>query len=203
MAETGGRRGAARAGRRQEIIEVALDLFCQRGYDGTTLRQIGERLGFTVAALYYYFQAKDDLLAAVAEPYLDALEAVIVAAEADKPLDARRGRRVLEAYLDLLLANTKRTQFLEQDLAVQAGPVGARLAELTERLNRSLAGPDAQPSDLVRAAAALGSLRRPVRRLPQLDLDEFRTQLLDQAVSLLYRPSSSRKHTRRPRPASS
>lgn len=165
---------------------MALDLFCQRGYEGTSLRQIADRMGFSVAALYYYFRAKSELLSLLAQPYLDELEAVIAEAEAQSPLHARGGAKVLDRYLDVLLANPRLTRFLEQDLAVQAQPDGVRLDRLTERLRTSLAGPDAQPSDLVRASAALGALRRPVLRLRELDLLALREQILDQSLRLLY-----------------
>lgn len=72
---------------------MALDLFCQRGYEGTSLRQIADRMGFSVAALYYYFRAKSELLSLLAQPYLDELEAVIAEAEAQSPLHARGGPR--------------------------------------------------------------------------------------------------------------
>ena len=43
---------------RERILDVALDLFIEQGYDKTSLRQIAEPLGFTQAAIYYHFAAK-------------------------------------------------------------------------------------------------------------------------------------------------
>ncbi|MFZ0251662.1 MAG: TetR/AcrR family transcriptional regulator, partial [Acidimicrobiales bacterium] len=50
---------------RQRILDVALDLFTEQGYDGTSLRQIAEQLGVTKAALYYHFESKEDILMAL------------------------------------------------------------------------------------------------------------------------------------------
>jgi AcrR family transcriptional regulator len=50
---------------RQRILDVALDLFTEQGFDGTSLRQIAEQLGVTKAALYYHFESKDDILMAL------------------------------------------------------------------------------------------------------------------------------------------
>jgi AcrR family transcriptional regulator len=50
---------------RQRILDVALDLFTEQGFDATSLRQIAERLGVTKAAIYYYFESKDDILLAL------------------------------------------------------------------------------------------------------------------------------------------
>jgi AcrR family transcriptional regulator len=53
---------------RAEILEVATELFTDRGYDGTSLREISGRLGITKAALYYHFRSKDEILRALIEP---------------------------------------------------------------------------------------------------------------------------------------
>ena len=51
---------------RRRILDVALELFASQGYDRTSLREISERLGFSKAALYYHFRAKEDILRALA-----------------------------------------------------------------------------------------------------------------------------------------
>ena len=50
---------------RERILDVALDLFLEQGYDGTSLREIAERLGVTKAALYYHFPSKEDIFRAL------------------------------------------------------------------------------------------------------------------------------------------
>jgi AcrR family transcriptional regulator len=55
----------AKSDTRQRILDVALDLFTEQGYDGTSLREIAEQLGVTKAALYYHFESKEDILMAL------------------------------------------------------------------------------------------------------------------------------------------
>jgi AcrR family transcriptional regulator len=50
---------------RDRILDAALDLFIEKGYDKTSLREIAEQLGFTKAALYYHFESKADILMAL------------------------------------------------------------------------------------------------------------------------------------------
>ena len=57
--------GVPVSGTRERILDVALDLFVEQGFDKTSLREIAERLGVTKAALYYHFQGKDDILMAL------------------------------------------------------------------------------------------------------------------------------------------
>ncbi|HUA95009.1 MAG TPA: helix-turn-helix domain-containing protein, partial [Acidimicrobiales bacterium] len=52
-------------GTRERILDVALDLFIEKGFDKTSLREIAERLGFSKAALYYHFASKGDIFMAL------------------------------------------------------------------------------------------------------------------------------------------
>src|ERR1700685_3312054 len=47
---------------RERILDSALELFTEQGYEKTSLRDIAERLGTTKAALYYHFERKQDIL---------------------------------------------------------------------------------------------------------------------------------------------
>src|SRR5579875_1139958 len=47
---------------RERILDIALELFTEQGYDKTSLRDISERLGTTKAALYYHFKSKAAIL---------------------------------------------------------------------------------------------------------------------------------------------
>ncbi len=50
---------------RERILDTALELFIEEGYDKTSLRELAERLGVTKAALYYHFKSKADILLAL------------------------------------------------------------------------------------------------------------------------------------------
>ncbi|MGI3779416.1 MAG: TetR/AcrR family transcriptional regulator [Janthinobacterium lividum] len=64
-------RGPYRKGvqRRQEIVRAAAQVFAERGYNGGSLRSIGERVGLSSASLVQYFGTKERLLAAVLEEW--------------------------------------------------------------------------------------------------------------------------------------
>ena len=47
---------------RDRILDIALELFTERGYDKTSIRDIAERLGTTKAARFYHFKSKADIL---------------------------------------------------------------------------------------------------------------------------------------------
>lgn len=145
---------------REEILATALALFTAQGYDGTSLRQIADRLGFTKAALYYHFPAKEHLAIELTRPWLDAISNLVTldnehsrASEEDD--DARR-IRLLSDYADIFIAHHGVLQFLSQDVAAMRNPdVGKRARALILALQDALAGPEADEADRIRVACAL------------------------------------------------
>lgn len=55
------------AQRRAEIVEVATDLFIERGFHKTSIREIARACPFNLAALYMYVSSKADILYLVAQ----------------------------------------------------------------------------------------------------------------------------------------
>lgn len=51
--------------RRAHIVAAAREAFVERGLDGTSLREIARRAGYTPGALYSYFPSKEELYAAL------------------------------------------------------------------------------------------------------------------------------------------
>lgn len=72
----GRHRGTERGdSRRQELLQVASELFAEHGYRDTSIADIAQRVGITQQALLYYFGSKPALLDAV----IDARDGAAVA----------------------------------------------------------------------------------------------------------------------------
>ena len=68
-------------GRVEEVVEVALRLFLERGYDNTPMSLLAKRLGLTKAGIYHHFASKEDLLFLVHQTAMErGLEPVFDAA---------------------------------------------------------------------------------------------------------------------------
>lgn len=52
---------------RERILDVALEIAAERGYDGTTMALVTERSGLPASSVYWHFKNKDALLAEVLE----------------------------------------------------------------------------------------------------------------------------------------
>jgi AcrR family transcriptional regulator len=58
---------------RAQIVEVALDLFRERGFERTTMRGIAAGAGVSLGSAYYYFESKEDLVMAFYERAIEAM----------------------------------------------------------------------------------------------------------------------------------
>jgi AcrR family transcriptional regulator len=77
--------------KRNEIVQIAAELFQKHGYDRCSMAALSERLGGSKATLYGYFPSKEDLLRAVIQ--------CEVASEFDRILHEFHERSDLRAWL--------------------------------------------------------------------------------------------------------
>ena len=85
---------------RQRILETALEMFRERGYEGTTMRAIAERAGVAPSNAYYYFESKEHLIQAwYGESHAAHVAAVESRLATERTL-AGRLRALIEARLD-------------------------------------------------------------------------------------------------------
>jgi len=66
----------------ESLLLVAVKLFNERGYDGTSMEDLARKLGITKSAIYYHVPSKDELLRLAVDRALDGLFAVV--AEVDE-----------------------------------------------------------------------------------------------------------------------
>ncbi|MGD9811498.1 MAG: TetR/AcrR family transcriptional regulator [Sphingobium sp.] len=60
---------------REELVEVAVELFAQNGFAGTSIRDIAEAIGRSVSNVYHYFENKEALWFAIFERSVKTLPA--------------------------------------------------------------------------------------------------------------------------------
>ena len=97
----------------EAVLQVAVEVFNERGYDGTSMRELSERLGIAKSAIYHHVTGKEELLRLALDRALTGLSAVadrarVLPAPAIERLEylVRGSVEVLEAespYVTLLL----------------------------------------------------------------------------------------------------
>src|ERR1700741_2087909 len=72
------------------ILETALEMFRERGYDETTMRAVAQKAGVSLGNAYYYFRTKEYLIQALYQHLHNShIEVALPALEHDKTLKAR------------------------------------------------------------------------------------------------------------------
>jgi AcrR family transcriptional regulator len=180
------------------ILEAALDLFSEHGFERTTLQQIADQLGLTKAALYYHFRSKDDLLEALVMPVITDLDDLLDTVEVSPSVRASR-RAFVELYVDYLLRHRRVIAYVSQDLACVAHPaIASGHRERRARMEAALADGELDFREQVRVALAFGGIQAVIARHPGAGTDELREALLEAASSLL-RLRTRRRPSARPR----
>lgn len=95
---------AKQSARRQRVLEAAMDLAREGGYDAVQMRDVAARADVALGTVYRYFTSKDQLLAAVWADWREALESrlhhgqpLVGATRAERVIDfLRRATRPLE-----------------------------------------------------------------------------------------------------------
>ncbi|MGD9043715.1 MAG: TetR/AcrR family transcriptional regulator [Desulfobacterales bacterium] len=59
--------GSPEPNARERLLETAISMFADKGYAGTSVREIVEEAGVSKPVLYYYFQSKEGLFLAILE----------------------------------------------------------------------------------------------------------------------------------------
>lgn len=105
------RREREHAATRQKILDAARRMLVQHGYEGTTMRAIAAKIGYTPTAIYHYFTDKDALVAELsAIDYRAFSQAVQRTGKEGDPVD--RLRKIGAAYVEFGLTHPMQYQFL-------------------------------------------------------------------------------------------
>ena len=103
---TKSRKGASKSNesdRLTQIFYVAARLFCERGFDGTTMSDIADAIGVTKAAVYHFMPGnKQDLLFAVMSYGMDTLDRTVIEPAQAIPDAEQRLRAIITNHVKLV-----------------------------------------------------------------------------------------------------
>ncbi len=146
---------------RERILSVALDLFIEQGFDGTSLRQIAEQLGVTKAALYYHFTSKDDILMALHQRLHEVGRGALMQM-GDQPVSLQEWGALLDQVVDQMLAQRKIFLMHERNQAalekLHRKDHDAEHDDIQAQFRRVLADSRVALRDRVKMAASVGIL---------------------------------------------
>ena len=168
---------------RDLILRRARDLFARQGYRGTSIRQLTSGLNLTPAALYYHFTGKEDVLAGVLAP-MERDGETVIARMAELERGSESLREVLDRYFDLLARDIVVFRLVADDVDVQQSAVGQRLRAQARDLFSWLTGASPEVDDRIRAAAAVGTIRRSLEQ-SGVDPEVHRDAIIGRALRIM------------------
>jgi AcrR family transcriptional regulator len=141
---------------RRKIYEAAMELFREKGFDETTMRDIAAKAGVALGGAYYYFSSKDAIVLAFYREMQESSNPFIVEALSGKKKLRERILCVLEKRLELLQPNRKFCAALFRHAPDSADPLSPFSNETQiirhgaiEHMRLALEGSDAKvPADL-------------------------------------------------------
>ncbi|WP_243788227.1 TetR/AcrR family transcriptional regulator [Saccharopolyspora gloriosae] len=134
----------------ESLLAVAVQLFNERGYDGTSMEDLSRKLGISKSAIYHHVPSKQELLRLAVDRALDGLFATATAARAR---DARAVVRLEHLVRGSVLVLVDRLPFVTLLLRVRGNTKVERAALARRREFDQLI------TDLVAEAVEDGDLR--------------------------------------------
>ena len=90
---------------KQKIKEAAIELFSQKGYSATTMRQIAQKAGLASGSLYNYLKRKSDLLIDIHRDFIDEVIEKTNFREQDKELCEEKLREIFKTFMKAIFEN--------------------------------------------------------------------------------------------------
>jgi AcrR family transcriptional regulator len=151
----------AGASTREKILDVALDLFTDQGFDGTSMREIAERLRITKPSIYYHFASKEDILLALHMRTHEVAKAAL-APLTGQAITLETWSSALNELLEQMAAHRKLFLMQERNQAaldkLHRKNHDDEHDDIQQRLQQALADPSLALRDRVRMACSLGAV---------------------------------------------
>jgi AcrR family transcriptional regulator len=178
---------------REKILDAARAMFGDRGFDATSIAEIGAGAGISKSVLYHYFGSKAGLYQQLVEHDAKALVAAVAAAVPPPDTDAPRLRPGVDAFLKFLSEHPDTWKLMTRD-----PPADPQLRELHERVDGSvaatlrslLAAPDkraARPELVDLVAQAVRTYASWWQSHPEVPRDEVVNAITDLAAAAAHR----------------
>jgi AcrR family transcriptional regulator len=124
--------------RLKQIFFAAAQLFCEQGYDATTMSDIGDAIGVTKAAIYHFVPGgKQDLLFAIINYGMDSVEEVVIAPAKEIEDAEQRLRAILTNHATLVMRRSTKGGYnpvtVVTDEVASLSPAQRRKIDLRKR----------------------------------------------------------------------
>jgi TetR/AcrR family fatty acid metabolism transcriptional regulator len=119
----------------EKILSAARELFEEKGFDLTSVREIATKADVNVALINYHFGSKENLLLAIMEQSVDTTRLKLNDINQSPSTPIEKLSQVIDLYVDKIFSNCKYHQLIHRELSTTQRP---ELVEgITKILNRN------------------------------------------------------------------
>ena len=123
-----------------EILDHATEVFCKKGYEGASMRDLSRASGMSLAGLYYYFESKERLLYLIQKHTFATIVQRLKARLEGVPDSEERVRVFILNHLEYFLANPAAMKVLSHEDEVLRNGFGAEVAAIKREYYRICVG---------------------------------------------------------------
>src|SRR6267154_3017104 len=123
-----------------EILAHATDVFCQKGYEGASMRDLSRASGMSLAGLYYYFESKERLLFLIQRHTFSTI-VLRLKGRLEGVIDHEERIRIfILNHLEYFLANQQAMKVLSHEADVLKNGFGSEVAAIKREYYRICIG---------------------------------------------------------------
>ncbi|MFZ0308622.1 MAG: TetR/AcrR family transcriptional regulator [Candidatus Sulfotelmatobacter sp.] len=126
--------------RLSEILIHATDVFCKKGYEGASMRDLSRASGMSLAGLYYYFESKERLLFLIQKHTFTTIVQRLKARLDGVSDSEQRVRIFILNHLEYFLANQAAMKVLSHEAEVLKNGFATELAAIKREYYRICVG---------------------------------------------------------------
>jgi len=123
-----------------EILNHATAVFCEKGYEGASMRDLSRASGMSLAGLYYYFESKERLLYLIQKHTFATIVQRLKSRLEDIADPEQRIRIFILNHLEYFLANQAAMKVLSHEDEVLKNGLGAEVAAIKREYYRICVG---------------------------------------------------------------
>jgi AcrR family transcriptional regulator len=123
-----------------EILDHATEVFCKKGYEGASMRDLSRTSGMSLAGLYYYFESKERLLFLIQKHAFSTIVARLKAKLEGVEDAEQRVRIFVLNHLEYFLANQAAMKVLTHEADVLKNGFASELAAIKRQYYRICVG---------------------------------------------------------------
>ena len=134
-------RPATRFDRRlSEILSHATDVFCEKGYEGASMRDLSRATGMSLAGLYHYFRSKERLLYLIQKHTFSTIVEELKARLEGVTDPEERVRIFVQNHLHYFVANQSGLKVLSHEDEALKNGFGSKIAAIKREYYRICIG---------------------------------------------------------------